>query len=724
MKERIIDMKLSKRIIAAALTNCIAAGSVQAVMPLTSFAATENYTSKDSVWLYNEKLFYGSGETEPNANFVRALKNATGVKNIEDITFGDLEKITALNLSGIGLEYIPKVIEYMPRLKTLNLSNNKLRSSSISGVDLSECAMLTSVDLSYNFLTSVPAWYTALNISTKNISYNLINSTNQRKLTISPNVYYFGVGDSLSDTELNKFKDKVLSTVVLSDGNKLPEYFYDAALPTYDIPESEKNNVNYLKNENIEMDLDVASYLKDGYVSKSGTVTGTISLFVPGSSSNPNIKCEFTVYFLDGSDPTTAKVRLEALIAECEKYTQDTYTGPSWTVFSNQLKTAKTILEYNKNDNDMLQSAYDSLSEAKKQLVEGVNTGTKKTLTDLLAIAKTYKEADYTTESWQAMASAITLLTDASKNTSTTLEEANKAVKAFQDAQNGLVATKQMNPAIITKAEFESIYGDNKSITTSGSTRAGYKYSWDFIGTDVTKPADFDPTVSFDTKNEEAIRFEVGSSSDYQIISFTEQKAFPGIGNLTVDVSKTYKDGIYRLYKWNTSTKKSEFIREVSVKDGFVTTAFSEGGDYFISSVVQNFEMISSNFSINHDKRTITAGFKKKYTVADFRDNLENGSAIKITNADGSAVTETQYISTGMKASAANSDASYTVIVAGDVDGDGNVTALDAVNILKAVVGEINLDTYEKKAAADINGDGWVRADDAVAILKYIVGIE
>lgn len=717
-------MKLSKRIIAAALTSCMAAGSAQVFLPLTSYAANTNYTSKDSVWLYNEKLFYGSGEVAPNANFLKALKNATGVKDYTDITFGDLEKITALNLSGIGLEYIPGIIEYMPRLKTLDLSNNKLRNSSIGGVDLSECAMLTTVDLSSNFLTSVPAWYSALNIPTKNISNNLINSTNQRKLTVTPNVYYFGVGDSLNETELNKFKDKVLSTVLLSDGNRLPEYFYDPALPTYNIPESEKNNLNYLKNENIEVDLDVSSYLKDGYISKSGTITGTVSLFVAGSSSNPNIKCEFTVYFLDGSDPTTAKVRLEALIAECDKYTQDTYTGPSWTVFSNQLKTAKTILEYNKNDNDMLQGAYESLIEAKNQLVEGVNSGTKKTLTDLLAIAKTYKEADYTTESWQAMATAVDLLTEASKNTATTLDDANKAIKAFQTAQNGLVPTKQVDPAVITKSEFEAIYGENKSITTYGATRTGYKYSWEFVGTDVTKPADFDPYISYESKNEELIRFEVGNASDYHIISFKEQKAFPGIASVTFDVSATYKDGVYRLYKWNTSAKKSEFIREVNVKDGYVTTEFSEGGDYFISSVVQNFEMISSNFNINHDKRTITAGFKKKYTVADFRDNIENGVAVKVTNADGSAVTETQYIATGMKASAPNSDAEYTIIVSGDVDGDGNVTAMDAVTILKAVIGEVTLETYDKKAAADTNSDGWIRADDAVQILKYIVGME
>lgn len=715
-------MKLSKRIIAALITGCVACGSVQMAMPLTSYAL--DYYSRDSVWLYDESLFYGAGESEPNENFIKALKNATGVKDYTEITFGDLEKITSLNLSGLGLEYVPKIIEYMPRLKSLDLSKNKLRSATLSNLNLNNCPLLTSVDLSYNFLTSVPAWYSSMNISTKNISYNLINTTNQRKIMVNPTVYYFGVGDSLSDDELNAFKDKILSTVTMNDKSLLPEYFYDPLLNTYNIPESEKDNAAYLKNENIEVDLDVSSYLKDGYVAKAGSVKGEVSLFVAGASSNPNIRCEFTVYFLDGSDPTTVKVRLQALIADCEKLTEDTYTGPTWTVFANQLKTAKAILSYNQNDNDMLQSAFDSLTEAKKQLVEGVNTNTKKILTDLLSIAKNYKEEDYTAESWKKLSNAITLLTDAGEDNATSLEDANAAIKAFQDAQNGLVPSKQVIPAVIPKSDFEDIFGENKSITSKGATRDGIKYSWKFTGTDVTKPADFNPEVYCESKVEEQIRFEVGSASDYQLISFAETKAFPGTGELTLDVSKVYTEGVYRLYKWNTSAKKSEFIREVTVEDGTVTTSFSEGGDYFISSVLQNFQMISSNFQINHDKLTISAGFKKKYTVADFRENIENGEAIKITNSDGTAVTETQYISTGMKASAPNSDVSYTLVVMGDVDGDGNCTALDAVTILKAVIGEITLDTYAQKAASDINGDGWVRADDAVAILKYVIGIE
>lgn len=720
-------MKLNKRIAAAVLSGCLAVSAVQSSVALTGFAAVTDYDSNDYVWFYDESLFRGTGETAPNEKFIKAIQSATNVKDYTEITFGDLERVTALNLSGLGLESIPGVIQYMPRLRTLDLSNNKLRSATIGTLDLSKDIALTSVDLSNNYLTSVPAWFSALNITTKKINNNLLNTTNQRKLNVTPDTYYFGVGDTISEQDIKIFKDKVLSTVTLSDKSMLPEYFYDPDLPTYNIPDSEKNNTStYLRNENIEFDIDFSSYLTNGVVSKAGKITGTIALGIygNGTSSNPNIRATVTVYFLDGNDPTTVKFRLETLIAECEKLTKESYTSNSWTVFSNQLSTAKAILSYSNTDSTMLQNAYDSLTEAKKNLVSGVNTNTKKILTDLLTIAKTYKEEDYTAESWKPLDAAITMLTDASNDTSTSLDDANKAIKAFQDAQNGLVPTKQSVPDKITKAQFESIYGENKTVTAKGATRDGSKYSWKFTGTDVSKPADFDPEVLYTSSNEEQIRFEVGSASDYQIISFKQTGAFPGIGELTLDVSNVYKNGTYRLYKWNATTKKSEFIREVTVENGSVTTSFSEGGDYFISSVLQNFQMISSNFKINNDKRTIAAGFKKKYTVADFRENIENGEAIKVTNADGTAATETQYIATGMKAMAPNSDVSYSLIVSGDVDGDGNCTALDAVNILKAVIGETTLDTYEQKAAADVNDDGWVRADDAVVILKYIVGMD
>lgn len=58
----------------------------------------------------------------------------------------------------------------------------------------------------------------------------------------------------------------------------------------------------------------------------------------------------------------------------------------------------------------------------------------------------------------------------------------------------------------------------------------------------------------------------------------------------------------------------------------------------------------------------------------------------------------------------------------GDVDGDGVVTAQDAAQILRHVVGlEVLPDSYLLQA--DVDGDGLITAADAAKILQYVVGL-
>lgn len=62
-------------------------------------------------------------------------------------------------------------------------------------------------------------------------------------------------------------------------------------------------------------------------------------------------------------------------------------------------------------------------------------------------------------------------------------------------------------------------------------------------------------------------------------------------------------------------------------------------------------------------------------------------------------------------------DAGKSDVTKGDIDGDGVVSALDALAALKAASEAITL-TDAQKAAADVDGDGYVTALDALAILK------
>ena len=60
-------------------------------------------------------------------------------------------------------------------------------------------------------------------------------------------------------------------------------------------------------------------------------------------------------------------------------------------------------------------------------------------------------------------------------------------------------------------------------------------------------------------------------------------------------------------------------------------------------------------------------------------------------------------------------------VMFGDVDGDGAVSASDALEVLKSVVGKVTF-TDDQKLAADVTGDGKADAADALDILKKVVG--
>ncbi len=57
----------------------------------------------------------------------------------------------------------------------------------------------------------------------------------------------------------------------------------------------------------------------------------------------------------------------------------------------------------------------------------------------------------------------------------------------------------------------------------------------------------------------------------------------------------------------------------------------------------------------------------------------------------------------------------------GEVNGDEKINSADALEILKSVVGKVDLNEMQIEAA-DVNDDGKVGADDALMILQYVVG--
>ena len=91
-----------------------------------------------------------------------------------------------------------------------------------------------------------------------------------------------------------------------------------------------------------------------------------------------------------------------------------------------------------------------------------------------------------------------------------------------------------------------------------------------------------------------------------------------------------------------------------------------------------------------------------------------------ITDVKNNVLENTAKIATGHIFIDKTYNKTYTVVVLGDVNGDGEVRATDYMRIKSHIMGETTLDDLQM-LAADINCDGEVRATDYMRIKSYIM---
>ncbi len=98
-------------------------------------------------------------------------------------------------------------------------------------------------------------------------------------------------------------------------------------------------------------------------------------------------------------------------------------------------------------------------------------------------------------------------------------------------------------------------------------------------------------------------------------------------------------------------------------------------------------------------------------------------TSYEVTTADGKKKAEGDKIGTGYKLKDKNHNKEYTLVVMGDVNGDGKVLATDALAVLRSSTGANSLKGVYLQAA-DANGDGKVLASDALKILRCSTNAE
>lgn len=135
--------------------------------------------------------------------------------------------------------------------------------------------------------------------------------------------------------------------------------------------------------------------------------------------------------------------------------------------------------------------------------------------------------------------------------------------------------------------------------------------------------------------------------------------------------------------------------------------------------------LTSSKFTVNTAGKTVS-GISAGFTADRFLEAFGEEGYISLVTAEGQAVEGDVLVGTGMKVVLSDGDvvsAEYTVMVTGDVSGDGKINISDMVAIQAHILGKETLSGFAA-TAGDINGDGKINISDMVALQAHILGKE
>lgn len=127
-----------------------------------------------------------------------------------------------------------------------------------------------------------------------------------------------------------------------------------------------------------------------------------------------------------------------------------------------------------------------------------------------------------------------------------------------------------------------------------------------------------------------------------------------------------------------------------------------------------------SGFGVNNGYITKIDPSKK---VSDISTKLKTLDKVSITDKNNKAKSTSAILFTGDKitVTSGSDTKTYTVVIYGDVNGDGKISSLDYVRVKNSIMGTTSL-SGAYKLAADVNKDNSVKATDYVKIKNHIMG--
>lgn len=197
---------------------------------------------------------------------------------------------------------------------------------------------------------------------------------------------------------------------------------------------------------------------------------------------------------------------------------------------------------------------------------------------------------------------------------------------------------------------------------------------------------------------------EIQAPSGYELISDKQQ--------ISVDVGETYN--MKTLKNITVSSGNNIEIQNTSnstIELNILYDIIKGDEDLYLESEI---------YSIDKD---YTQRISPYTTVQDFLANMKSNGEMKVYNAQGKELTSDEYVGTGMTivATKGSSSIQKTLVVRGDLDGNGKITITDLSTLNKMWVGSLKVSEAREKAA-DIDYNGKITITDLSVLNQASVG--
>ncbi len=223
--------------------------------------------------------------------------------------------------------------------------------------------------------------------------------------------------------------------------------------------------------------------------------------------------------------------------------------------------------------------------------------------------------------------------------------------------------------------------------------------------------------------------------SEYTRVSFDRASATAVAGtsfNLTATI--TPEDSANEEVEWSSSDPTIATVDEngkvTAISAGTATiTCVAVKTKEFASCTVKvladdsNFILLKTDSSLNYDSLGYLRRIGLNTSVETVSEEFTN-NVLKFYNISGTELAAADYVGTGTQVklfNGSNAVDTKTVVVTGDMTGDGIINNRDVAMMNKKLLGKADAQECQM-LAIDVNGDGSVNNKDAAMVARYLVG--